>query len=92
MVRILSKNIPLAKVMKIRREYFALSENIYIPLRRENRKTFMSIMVRTNRSKEEMAAAFKHAIGARKAFEDLVKGRIDKTEFERQGYKLMQFN
>lgn len=52
----------------------------------------MSIMVRTNRSKEEMAAAFKHAIGARKAFEDLVKGRIDKTEFERQGYKLMQFN
>ena len=40
----------------------------------------------------EMIDAFKHSLGARKAFEDLVKGKIDKSEFESQGYKLMQLS
>ena len=39
-----------------------------------------------------MIDAFKHSLGARKAFEDLVKGKIDKSEFESQGYKLMQLS
>ena len=39
-----------------------------------------------------MVAAFKHALGARDAFEDLVKGRIDKSQFESRGYKLMQLS
>ena len=37
-----------------------------------------------------MIAAFKHALGARDAFEDLVQGKIDRMEFENRGYKLMQ--
>lgn len=51
-----------------------------------------SIMVRKYNSKEEMIAAFKHALGAREAFEDLVKGKIDKSEFESRGYNLMQLS
>ena len=46
-------------------------------------------MVRKYKNKEEMIAAFKHALGARDAFESLVKGKIDKKEFESRGYKLM---
>ncbi|MCH5309186.1 MAG: hypothetical protein J1E58_04925 [Prevotella sp.] len=49
-------------------------------------------MVRKYKNKEEMIAAFKHALGARDAFEDLVKGKIDKSEFESRGYKLMQLS
>ena len=48
------------------------------------------IMVRKYKNKEEMIQAFKHALGARDAFEDLVKGKINKSEFEGRGYKLMQ--
>ena len=48
------------------------------------------IMVRLYRNKEERVEAFKHSLGARKAFEDLVKGKISKSEFESLGYKLMQ--
>lgn len=51
-----------------------------------------SIMVRKYNSKEEMIAAFKHALGAREAFEDLIKGKIDKSEFESRGYNLMQLS
>lgn len=40
------------------------------------------------RSKEELIAAFKHAIGAKQAFSDLVNGVITKQEFEAKGYKL----
>ena len=47
-------------------------------------------MVRKYNNKEELTEAFKHAFGAREAFEDLVHGRIDKSEFESKGYKLMQ--
>ena len=47
-------------------------------------------MVRKYNNREEMVKAFKHALGARNAFEDLVKGKIDKKEFENRGYKLMQ--
>lgn len=47
-------------------------------------------MVRNYNNKEELTEAFKHAVGAREAFEDLVYGRIDKSEFESKGYKLMQ--
>ena len=46
-------------------------------------------MVRKYKDKEEMIAAFKHALGARDAFEDLVKGKIDKAEFEQRGYRMM---
>ncbi|MBR1520566.1 MAG: hypothetical protein IJ635_04935 [Bacteroidaceae bacterium] len=46
-------------------------------------------MVRKYNNKEEMIAAFKHALGARTAFEDLAKGKINKCEFEHRGYKLM---
>jgi hypothetical protein len=49
-------------------------------------------MVRVYKDKQEMIDAFKHSLGARKAFEDLVKGKIDKSEFESQGYKLMQLS
>lgn len=49
-------------------------------------------MVRKYDSREEMVKAFKHALGAREAFEDLVKGRIDRAEFESRGYKLMPLN
>ena len=49
-------------------------------------------MVRKYKNKEEMIAAFKHALEARDAFEDLVKGKIDKSEFESRGYKLMQLS
>ena len=49
-----------------------------------------SVMVRKYNNKEELTEAFKHAVGAREAFEDLVYGRIDKSEFESKGYKLMQ--
>ena len=49
-----------------------------------------SVMVRKYNNKEELTEAFKHAVGAREAFEDLVHGRIDKSEFESKGYKLMQ--
>ena len=51
-----------------------------------------SVMVRKYNNKEELTKAFKHAVGARKAFEDLVHGRIDKSEFESKGYKLMQLS
>lgn len=47
-------------------------------------------MIRKYKNKEEMIAAFKHALGARDAFEDLVQGKIDRVEFENRGYKLMQ--
>ena len=47
-------------------------------------------MVRKYNNKEELTEAFKHAVGAREAFEDLVYGRIDKSGFESKGYKLMQ--
>lgn len=40
------------------------------------------------RSKEEVIASFRHSIGARQAFSDLVHGRITKQEFEARGYKL----
>ena len=46
-------------------------------------------MVRKYKNKEEMIAAFKHALGARDAFEDLVKGKINKSDFEHRGYKLV---
>lgn len=46
-------------------------------------------MVRKYKNREELIAAFKHALGARDAFEDLAKGRINKAEFEHRGYKLM---
>ena len=49
-------------------------------------------MVTTYRNREEMIAAFKHSVGARDAFEDLVKGKISKSEFENRGYKLMKFS
>ncbi|MCH5174404.1 MAG: hypothetical protein J1F40_00775 [Prevotellaceae bacterium] len=49
-------------------------------------------MVRKYKNKEEMIAAFKHALEARNAFESLVKGKINKAEFENRGYKLMQLN
>ena len=47
-------------------------------------------MIRKYKNKEEMIAAFKQALGARDAFEDLVQGKIDRMEFENRGYKLMQ--
>ena len=47
-------------------------------------------MIRQHRSKEELMEAFQHALGAREAFEDLVRGKIDKAEFEGRGYKMMQ--
>lgn len=40
------------------------------------------------KSKEELIAGFKHAIGAKQAFADLVHGVITKQEFEAKGYKL----
>lgn len=46
----------------------------------------------TYKNKNEMMAAFKHSLGARDAFEDLVRGKISKSEFENRGYKLMQFS
>ena len=49
-------------------------------------------MVRKYNNREEMVKAFKHALGAREAFEDLVKGKIDKSEFESRGYNLMQLS
>ncbi len=42
------------------------------------------------KTKEELIAAFKHAIGAKDAFESLVKGKMSKADFERQGYKLTE--
>ena len=58
---------------------------MYVSLSQENINT----MVRTYTNKNEAAAAFKHALGARDAFENLVHGKIDKVEFESQGYKLL---
>ena len=49
-------------------------------------------MVRKYKNKEEMLAAFKFALEAREAFEKLVKGEIDVSEFESRGYKLMPTN
>ena len=49
-------------------------------------------MVRSYRSKEELLAALQHALGARDAFEALVNGEIDKTQFEGRGYRMMQFS
>lgn len=40
------------------------------------------------RTREELIAAFKHAVGAKQAFADMVQGRISKQQFEAQGYKL----
>ena len=59
-------------------------------MRRKNSR--FGAMVRKYKNKEEMIAAFKHALGARDDFEDLVKGKIDKSEFESRGYKLMQLS
>ena len=50
----------------------------------------LNTMVRKYKNKEEMLAAFKFALEAREAFEKLVKGEIDVSEFESRGYKLMQ--
>lgn len=44
------------------------------------------------RSKEELIAAFKHAIGAKKAVTELFSGVITKQEFEAKGYKLAKLN
>ena len=49
-------------------------------------------MTATYKNKNEMMAAFKHSLGARDAFEDLVRGKISKSEFENRGYRLMQFS
>ncbi len=44
------------------------------------------------RTKEELIAAFKHAVGAKQAFTDMVQGRITRQEFEARGYKLVKLN
>ncbi len=47
-------------------------------------------MEKIYKSKEELIAAFKHAAGAKDAFEALVKGKMSKEEFENKGYKLAE--
>ena len=42
------------------------------------------------KTKEELIAAFKHAVGAKDAFESLVKGKMSKADFEKQGYRLAE--
>ena len=42
------------------------------------------------KTKEELIVAFKHAVGAKDAFESLVKGKMSKADFEKQGYKLAE--
>lgn len=47
-------------------------------------------MEKKYKTKEELIAAFKHAVGAKDAFESLVKGKMSKADFEKQGYKLAE--
>ena len=47
-------------------------------------------MEKKYKNKEELIAAFKHAVGAMDAFESLVKGKMSKADFEKQGYKLAE--
>lgn len=44
------------------------------------------------RTREELIAAFKHSIGAKQAFSDLVNGVITKQQFEAKGYRLAKLN
>ena len=74
--------------------YYFVSNTLVIPkifrnFAAENNRLKRN-MIRKYKNKEEMIAAFKHALGARDAFEDLVQGKIDRMEFENRGYKLMQ--
>ena len=55
-------------------------------------KAFATILseARKYKTKEELIAAFKHAVEAKDAFESLVKGKMSKADFEKQGYKLAE--
>lgn len=48
------------------------------------------VMEKKYKTKEELIVAFKHAVGAKDAFESLVKGKMSKADFEKQGYKLAE--
>jgi hypothetical protein len=50
------------------------------------------VMEKKYKTKEELIAAFKHAVGAKDAFESLVKGKMSKADFEKQGYKLAEID
>lgn len=43
-------------------------------------------------TKQEVLNAFRHAVGAKQAFSDMVNGKISKKEFEAKGYKLAKLN
>ena len=73
------------------RENYHKFENFYKKNFQLTKQSYTATNYATIRD-QEMIDAFKHSLGDRKAFEDLVKGKIDKSEFESQGYKLMQLS